>query len=110
MSGGDGTAAVAVAVKLTGDPLASARTARAACPPPAGPSRHAVLATPLPSVLDVAGSSDPPVVVQVTAWPVTGLPLPLVTSTASAVGNGPPAGPDWFWPAWTAIVRFEGPV
>src|SRR5205823_414131 len=104
--------AVAVALKLTGDPAPVACTV---CVPAAVPSVQVVAAMPLPLLVDVVGLTDPlPVAgVHVTETPPTGLLNRSATRTESCVGKvvptvpvcpSPPAGVICDAPAAVALM------
>src|SRR2546430_17058351 len=104
--------AVAVALKLTGDPAPVACTV---CVPAVVPSVQVVVAMPLPLLVDVVGLTDPlPVAgVHVTETPPTGLLNRSATRTESCVGKvvptvpvcpSPPAGVICDAPAAVALI------
>jgi hypothetical protein len=85
--------AAAVAVKVTGDPLAPLSVAMAVCAPDAVPSVHTVLAIPFTSVAAEVGSTEAlgAVVDQATVAPA-GAPSS-VTTTRSGVASDCPTVP-----------------
>src|SRR5205807_1334479 len=104
--------AVAVALKVTGDPAPVACTV---CVPAVVPSVQVVVAMPLPLLVDVVGLTDPlPVAgVHVTETPPTGLLNRSATRTESCVGKvvptvpvcpSPPAGVICDAPAAVALI------
>ena len=68
--------------------------------PTEAPSVQVVAARPLPSVVPVGGSTEPPpaVTTQVTAAPVTGFPSPSTTWTTRSSGSVVPGGACWSSP------------
>src|SRR5262245_30925715 len=75
-------ASPAVALKVTGDPVAPSNVAWAVCAPAVGPSVQVVALIPSASVATEAGATDPADADQVTVTFSCGSP-PTVTSTRS---------------------------
>src|SRR5690242_19903184 len=82
-----GAPGVAVAVKVTGEPLRPPEVAVAVCAPAVSPRIHCAVAMPLPFVIELGVMEPPPLVTaQETVTPLTGL-TPSVTSTESRRGR-----------------------
>ena len=87
---------VAVALKVSGDPLAPETAARSELLPAAGPSVHTGDAVPLAAVVEVALATEPPplITVQSTAIPATPLPS-RDTRTSTGLGSAAPTAAVW---------------
>jgi len=106
--------AVAEAVNETGDPVAPAADAVAACAPAVRPSVQLVVAMPSEPVVDVAGATDAPVpaAAQVTLMPCCGAPS-RVTTTLNGAESVVPTVPVWLSPLAVAafwMVGWDMPV
>ena len=105
-----GAPAVAVAVKVIGEPVSPADVAVMVLAPVADPRVHEpTVAMPLESDVAVSPVPEPPpdATAKVTDRPATGLPPASVTRTAGAVATAVPMAADCPLPADTAIVVAE---
>src|SRR5581483_824166 len=98
--------AVAVAVKVTGEPESPDADAVAVCVPVSGPSVHSAWARPSGPVVVLEGESDPPpdCTCHVTCTPAAGLPSLLLTCTTSGAGSLEPACAVWLSPLTLLMV------
>ena len=96
---------VAVAVKVTGDPVSPAAEADTVCGPGSRPSVSWVVPRPFASLGELGAETEPPpgATAQVTFTPATGFPWESETLTLSGVGNAVAAGPVWLLPPADAI-------
>src|SRR5690242_886016 len=81
---------VAVAVKLTGEPVNPATVPVAPWDPAAVPRTRVALATPFAPVIEVGVILPPPVTPHVTVTPATGFPARSLTVSVYAMGSVPP--------------------
>ena len=94
-----GFAGTAVWLNVTGEPLKPATVAWAACAPAVAPSTRSAAASPSASVSTVTGEIEPPpVTLQLTSTPATGLPSWSVVFTTSESESAEFTGPVWSSP------------
>ena len=104
----EATAAVAVAVKVSGLPVSPAAVAVSDCAPGIAPSVHVTAASPVTPVFTDALETDPPdAVAKFTLTPLTPNPSAPVARTVTACDSAPPAGPVCALPLSTlSVVAF----
>ena len=96
---------IAVALKVSGEPVSPAALATVLCAPAEAPSVRRTAARPsAPVTTDGALTVPPPFAAQSTVMPATGLPAASVTSTARESVSAEPAVPVWLLPPAMAIV------
>src|SRR4051794_34613584 len=99
---------VALAVNVTGDPVASVTLAVAAWSPVVLPRVQTLVLTPLTSVWSESGERVPPSTVdQVTVTSVAGRPS-RVTTTRNSLGSATLTGPIWWSPFFVAALSTTG--